>query len=342
MVLTAAPSQGLAWVMRGLVSLVVLGAAAHAYGQVPSVEPTHPVRHKIGAFITDLHGFDLSRGTFGANFWIWAVGPNSARALQTMEFPNADTIAVRLESTMPRGDVSWSQRKLTGTFHHQWDLGNYPFDRHALAIILEEGIEEEPAVSYEADAANSGFGLEEAVEGWRIRSMRLEAESATYATNFGDPAAFGPASRFGRLRAVLELERSDWTGFAKLTAALYAGFLICLIGCLVPVNATTFAPRVTLLVASLFAMVINMRSASAALGSEHGLTLIDKLHVAGLAYVVTITAATVLVRLRIEHADRGEGDRHKLARLDHRSCIVPAVIFVVLNVGLLLQAAIER
>jgi hypothetical protein len=342
MVLTAAPSRGLAWVMRRLVSIVVLGAAVHAYGQVPSAEPPHPVRHKIGVFITDLHGFDLSRGTFGANFWIWAVGPNSARALQTMEFPNADTIAVRLESTMSRGDVSWSQRKLTGTFHHQWDLGNYPFDRHALAILLEEGIDEEPAVSYEADAANSGFGLEEAVEGWRIRSMRIEVESATYATNFGDPAISGPASRFGRLRAVLELERSDWTGFAKLTAALYAGFLICLIGCLVPVNATTFAPRVTLLVASLFAMVINMRSASAALGSEHGLTLIDKLHVAGLAYVVAIAAATVLVRLRVEHADRAEGDRYKLARLDHRSCIVPAVIFIVLNLGLLLQAAIER
>ena len=342
MVLTDALSRGLAWMIRVSVAIIVLGSVAYAQGQVASVGPAHAARHRVGVFITDLHSFDLSRGTFGANFWIWAVGPDAARALQSMEFPNADTIAVRLESTMPRGDVSWSQRKLTGTFHHQWDLGNYPFDRHALAIILEEGIEEEPAFSYEADLANSGFGLEEPVEGWRIRAMRIEAGSAAYATNFGDPAASGPASRFGRLRAVLELERSDWTGFAKLTAALYAGFLICLIGCLVPVNAATFAPRVTLLVASLFAMVINMRSASAALGSEHGLTLIDKLHVAGLAYVVAIAAATVLVRLRVEHADRGEGDRRQLARLDHRSCIVPAVIFIALNAGLLLQAAIER
>jgi hypothetical protein len=342
MVLTDAPSRGLAWMIRGLISLITLCAVAYAQGQVTSGGPAHPVRHKVGLYITDLYGFDLSRGTFGANFWVWTVGTDAARALQSMEFPNADTIAVRLESTVPRGGVNWSQRKLTGTFRHQWDLGNYPFDRQALTIILEEGIDEESAFSYEADAANSGFGLEQAIEGWRIRSMRIEADSATYATSFGDPAASGPASRFGRLRAVLELERSDWTGFAKLTAALYAGFLICLIGCLVPVNATTFAPRVTLLVASLFAMVINMRSASAALGSEHGLTLIDKLHVAGLAYVVAIAAATVLVRLRVEHADRGEGDRHKLARLDHQSCIIPAVIFIALNGGLLLQAAIER
>ena len=342
MVLTDAPSRGLAWVVRGLIALIGLCVVAHAQGQVTPVGPAHTVRHKVGVFITDLHGFDLSRGTFGANFWIWTVGADAARALQTMEFPNADTITVRLESTVPRGDVNWSQRKLSGTFRHQWDLGNYPFDRHALTILLEEGIEEESAFTYEADKANSGFGLEQAVEGWRIRSMRIEADSVAYATSFGDPAAPGPASRFGRVRAVLELERSDWTGFAKLTAALYAGFLICLIGCLVPVNATTFAPRVTLLVASLFAMVINMRSASAALGSEHGLTLIDKLHVAGLAYVVAITAATVLVRRRVEHAEREEGDRRKLARLDHRLCIIPAIIFTALNAGLLLQAAIER
>ena len=189
MVLTDALSRGLAWMIRGSIAIIVLCTVAHAQGQVTSVAPAHPVRHKVGVFITDLHGFDLSRGTFGANFWIWAVGPDAARALQTMEFPNADAIAVRLESTTPRGDLSWSQRKLTGTFHHQWDLGNYPFDRHALAIILEEGIEEESAFSYEADSANSGFGLEEAVEGWRIRSMRIEADSAAYSTNFGDPAA---------------------------------------------------------------------------------------------------------------------------------------------------------
>jgi hypothetical protein len=331
----------LARMVGAATALLVLGAASQVSGQVTAGGPPSPMRHRIGLYVTDLHGFDLARGAFGASLWVWAVGPDAARALRTMEFPNADSIAVRFESTVSRGPVSWSQRKVTGTFRQQWDLGNYPFDRHALEIVLEEGMEEAAAFAYEADPANSGYGLREAIEGWRVRSVRVEATVATYATSFGDPAASGPESRFSQMRAVLNLERSDWTGFAKLTAALYAGFLICVIGCLVPVNTTTFAPRVTLLVASLFAMVINMRSASTALGSEHGLTLIDKLHVAGLAYVVAVSAATVLVRLRVEHAERGEGDRRGLARLDHRSCIVPAALFVAANVGLLLRAAIE-
>ena len=58
-------------------------------------------------------------------------------------------------------------------------------------------------------------------------------------------------SHFARLRAVLDLDRAEYTGFLKLTATLYAAFLVCLIGSLMP------------------------------LGSEHAVTLTDMLHVAG-------------------------------------------------------------
>ena len=232
--------------------------------------------------------------------------------------------------------MTWSQRKVSGTFRKQWDLRNFPFDRHALEILSEEGTEEEGRLTYEADLANSGYGLPEDVEGWRVTGMRVEVGTATYATSFGDPAA-GPATRFSRVRAVLALERSDYAGFFKLTAALYAAFVMCAIGSLVHVTATTFAPRIALLAASLFAVVINMRAASLALGSEHGATLVDKLHIAGLAYVVAITAVTVLVRGRIER----HGDPAKLTRADHRCCLAAASLFIAFNAWLLAQAAIQ-
>ena len=83
------------------------------------------------------------------------------------------------------------------------------------------------------------------VEGWRLRGMRVEPWGTAYSTNFGDPAATEPLSRYSAIRAVLDIERTDWTGFAKLTAALYAAFLLCVIGCLVPVDSVSFSPRVT-------------------------------------------------------------------------------------------------
>jgi hypothetical protein len=292
-----------------------------------------PSRHRVGLYITDLNSFDLLRGTFGATLWVWSIGPAAPRTLQTMEFVNAEAVSVQLESTVPRGSMVWSQRKVAGTFRHQWDLRNFPFDRQALEILLEEGAEEEHSFVYETDTANSGYRLQDAIEGWRVRDMRFEAENADYATSFGDPAAPGPHSRFSRLRVVLSLERSDYSGFFKLTAALYAGFLICAIGCLMHVTATTFAPRITILGISLFAIVLNMRAASQALGSEHVITLVDKLHISGLAYIVLVTAVTLLVRVRSEW----QTESVALIRLDNRCCLAAAFLFMIFNLLLLGQ-----
>jgi hypothetical protein len=123
----------------------------------------------------------------------------------------------------------------------------------------------------------------------------------------------------------------------KLTAALYAGFLICAIGCLMHVTATTFAPRITLLAASLFAIVVNMRVASQALGSEHGITLVDELHISGLAYIVLVTAVTLLVRVRSEW----QADPAALIRLDNRCCLAAAFLFMIFNLLLLGQGTIK-
>ncbi len=59
---------------------------------------------------------------------------------------------------------------------------------------------------------------------------------------------------------------------------------------------------IALLAGALFAVVLNMRSVSTMLGSEHQLTLIDRLRIVVLADIVVATAATILAS--IAH-DRG-------------------------------------
>src|SRR3712207_3876518 len=130
--------------------------------------------------------------------------------------------------------------------------------------------------------------------------MRVEVVTACHATDFGGPAASRPESRCARQRAVLVLERLDYPGFIKLTAALHAGFLVCATGCVMHVTPTPFAPRISLLVAPLFSLAFGMRAASLALGSEHRATLIDRLHMTGLAAVAAVTAVTALIRIRLE------------------------------------------
>ena len=130
-----------------LCALLILPAWPAALRAEPA-----PERHRIGLFVTGLHGLDVARGTFGATFWIWAVGPDSARVLRTADFVNAANLSVRLESTVTAGEGrSWSQQRVTGTFREPWDLRRYPFDRHRLEILIEEGLDELQRFAYEAD-----------------------------------------------------------------------------------------------------------------------------------------------------------------------------------------------
>ena len=76
-----------------------------------------------------------------------------------------------------------------------------------------------------------------------------------------------------------------------------------------------------------------MRAASQALGSEHVITLVDKLHISGLAYIVLVTAVTLLVRVRSEW----QTESVALIRLDNRCCVAAAFLFMIFNLLLLGQ-----
>ena len=118
-----------------------VGVGGRSSSPPPRPRPRASRRSATGSalYVTDLYGLDLGGGTFGASFWVWGVGQDAGRALRSMEFANADRVAASLESTVPRGSVAWSQRKVTGTFRQDWDLRNFPFDRHSLEIPARGG-----------------------------------------------------------------------------------------------------------------------------------------------------------------------------------------------------------
>src|ERR1700712_5754526 len=86
--------------------LLPLLTSTQAWAQgSPQVAPS--VRHTIGLYVTALHGLDPARGTFGATFWVWSVGPAAAEVWRTLEFANADRVTVDLETTDQRGATVW-------------------------------------------------------------------------------------------------------------------------------------------------------------------------------------------------------------------------------------------
>jgi hypothetical protein len=192
---------------------------------------------------------------------------------------------------------------------------------------------------YEPDIANSGVDPElQLPGGWKMTDVRLVGGIKTYDTTFGDsdlPA--GGSSEYSRLTLSIDLVRSDLSGFFKLTAVVYAAFIFSLITYAMHIETTTgIGPRVSLLAIALFSAAVNLINASDDLGTASGLTLVDKIHVMVLVYIMIAAIVTVISRMLVE---RG-WDPADVARLNYRAGAMVATSFVALNV-LLIGAAMR-
>jgi hypothetical protein len=121
----------------------------------------------------------------------------------------------------------------------------------------------------------------------------------------------------------------------KLTAVVYAAFFFSLISYLMHLETTTgIGPRVSLLAIALFATAVNLVNASNALGTASGLTLVDKIHVMVLVYLLVAAIVSVASRLLL---DRGM-EAAAIAALNLRVGAIVVISFVALNALLVVLA----
>ena len=345
-----APSEPLAWSISLLLALLLMVMAlllplpAMATTPAPAAPyetAQRPQQLRIGAYLTGLGDLDPAKKSFSAAFWMWSVGSAAeVTALEQLEFPNAIKVESPnvLEEETPQG--LWAQRKVVGSFRHEWDLRRFPFDRQRLLIKLEETEKDLSRRVYLADTANSSFDPEASPPGWRIVSTQLVSGSKGYRTSFGDPRlAPGAASAYAKVELRVLLERLDHSAFWKLTVGAFAAALMALAsyGLRVDQNSA-LGSRFGLLAGSIFAAVISLRSAASELGAIGYFTLIDAVHGAILLYILVATAAGVLAwRGYLRH-----GDVAKKQRFERRIAGFSSLIFGALVLSLVLGAMTQQ
>lgn len=328
----------------GCLALVAIAVIARAQAApAPAAAKPEPGRCLVGLYVTSIGDFNFAAQTYRADLWIWThTDPaRKLRPLRTMEFTNAVTTTSALASTEDKDGVRWSQCKLSGTFRHHWDLRNFPFDRHTLRVTLEEGMADTSALVYVPDTRNSSFLRSMAPDDWAITGFQVIAKPVAHLSTFGDPGLRpGSGSVYAGLQADITIQRKELTSYFKLTAIAYVSFLLMLISCFIHMDAhdlglAALNTRVTLLAGALFACVISMRSISSTLGSEDGITLIDKVHTLVLAHILLAAALTVLGRYRLGQGRTGT----QIQRQDLWTAGLATTTFLVLNGALLLQAS---
>lgn len=317
---------------------IFLLAAPAASAQTPPA--VAPETCKIGVFFVDLHQFEIQKRSFNANFWVWSVCASAQRQpLKVLEFVNANSTTGTLDQTSSREGLTWAQRKIDGNFRQDWDVRDFPFDRHVLAVTMEEGVDDTRMFNYEADTDRSGYDKGIDVPGWRVTGFKLVPSERQYDTTFGDPSLPANASaRYSRVQAEVSVTRTNtFTSFFKMASVVYVAATLALLSFLFHLDSGgSFGSRISFLAGSLFATVINMRVASTELGSNDGLTLIDLIHITALILVITATILTIIADRQLE-----TGKKQSVRRFDFRNAIVCATLFIASNIALIAYAAIR-
>jgi hypothetical protein len=291
-----------------------------------------PVRSQFGIYLTRLDDFNIRAKTFNATFWLFTVaGKPMDPTLTSLEFTNAVSISVtnRLEEQI--GGRYWLQERIQGTFRHNWDLSHYPFTKQALHIEVE-ATDDMSEVLLDPDHANTGFDRDIRIDGWRITSVRLLPVVKEYRSSFGDPRLEpGSASQYSRLTLVISVEQVDLSSFITMVITPVIALLITLITYLLfSKDLGLLTARFSLLVGSIFAVVISMRSVATELGSMTGINMLEIIHVAALIYVTIGIAAAVHTWLAL----RKDGDvAHTRSVSNWIAVISTAALFSVISLA---------
>jgi hypothetical protein len=166
---------------------------------------------------------------------------------------------------------------------------------------------------------------------WKISDLELQATVSEEVSTYGLPDA-EPVG-YAHLDAIVQLERTQFLAFFKLTAGVFAAALIAFLTFFFdPRDRGSFNSKLGLLVGVLFAVLINLRASDAAIGDASRLTLVTEIHLVALALVVVIALAALRERRRADHDFPVRYPNWPLMT-------ATAGIYVLVNIGLIVRAA---
>ena len=262
---------------------------------------SQPKTASIGVVLIDAGDFDYPNSTFQSTFWIWSASESpEIDALENLDIRNAVNMEIITDIEDSGPDSHWHLQKIRGTFRNYWDLSRYPFDQQQLKIYFEEGGLDSEQFAYALDVKSKSYFHNPNLKGWTVEGMNVEVGTTKYESNFGDPSLEGlETSSFAAAEITVELTRSNWTSFWRISAGAFISLALVLSSFLLSFKHITHVnARFGLLGGSAFANVISIRNVSSKTGAVPYITFIDQIHLIPMAAILFGLAIT-LYNLRL-------------------------------------------
>jgi hypothetical protein len=295
-------------------------------------QQTPPDTVKTGIYIISIHDIDFKAKEFTTTFWIWFKYKNKDLDFsENLEIPMAKSETRSFLTVDSSNDRIYMLMKMQCVMKDSWRIGNFPFDRQALRLSVENSQFDKHSCVFVSDTLGQHFDPRFTLNGWHIDSCLLSSGIKQYETAFGDESLPKPHTEYSSFRVKLVVTRSATGIFWKMFTGMYIAFLIAYI-CFY-IHPDGIDSRFGLSVGSLFAVIGNKYIIDSSLPETTSFTLVDTLHGLTLFFIFIIITATAYSLKLVKTKDLKTA-----AKFDMIAAQVILLAYVALNVYFISKA----
>lgn len=272
-----------------------------------------PEEVKVGIYVLNLGEYDISIGTYTADFYLWFEW-NGSKAPTNFELMNG-RIA---EKKLLYNETGYLFYRIHADLFEKVDVKDYPLDRQKLTIKIEDELLDDTQIKYAPANNESGFSDDMGLVGWEITGAKAEVKGNYYKV-FGD--------NYSRYTYSIEIKRPATGYYRMIIPILFIAFStwLCFFIPLPKLDEKLILGGGTLISAIAFHIYLTQP-----LPTVGYLTLADKYMMALYALIIPVLVSMIIVD-RLIHGQRHEA----AARINNTyallSLFMPIVTFLVLN-----------
>lgn len=318
---------------KKIVAILLLFFCSFVY----SAESFNKKNVTIGVYLSSLYDLDMNTGSYSADFWIWSESPIKDKfSLDNLELGLLNgkflvDVSLKYQENLD-ATTSFENRKIRGTFLHDFNLDLFPFDKQVLRFYLES-TDSTDEMNF-LPSALSGYNNLIKVPGWRIAAFKIVNSEINHGTNFGYPK-FVPNVKFPRIIAEIELVRDSPYLFLKLSIGLFIAVLIAALSSAMPVRSDDlFGSRITFLGGALLAAVLNQQFADSKAGAINSITLIDLIHLVGISIIGCLFISAIFLRYFCSNGYF----KNKIEKIDTIFGVFILILFFVISIILVIPS----
>jgi hypothetical protein len=329
--------------LRTLAALLALLFATlvlppRALGQTtPAPATPTPTEVTVGVYVVQLDDPSLKDSQFTTVFWLWFrwQGDKDLNPLKKFEIPGGQVEGIENEETVVgegQDAIHYQCAKVRAIITQDFDLTQFPIDRHTLEVSIEETSEGIDVIRFVPDALNSKLQDTINLSGWRIGRTAAVVGTKTYESTFGDPTqAQDGESKYARFTLQIPVARPGVGYPLKMFWSLYLSVMVAILA--FNIKPIDLDPRFGLGIGAVFAAMASAFVISGSLPDGNQVTLADKVVMIAIGTIVASIIQSIISLRLLQAGKEGASER-----LDRMSLIVFTLLYASVNVWLLRAA----